>query len=728
MNRLFLSHEYPPTVNENSCQYNASHSMIESRRRQLTQSISKLIIALDLNANQERIDLVYSNITAPTGIPISKNTNEFYEMIITSLVKVIANTSFISNYHGEFSEKLKNISVDNICLNTFIDLINPSTRQVNSAKGKYTQDKFAFRVWFQNQSTITSRILLLLIDSLIINEKNKYNPVNLFQKTFGNVDVCIIPPEYLKKVSKYALNFIRLNNQHVHLICPKTLVSISLYLDHGQMLNLSDLKTQGVSDLGDKVRSFSEDCFQQNFHDLTYYSYLAPNGCLMTRPLPNTLKLLHLTPYKKEILQSKELRISRAGCLGNMLYTTTLVGKKSDIFGGHTIGLYNRKYSDSLLDKASFILLEVDQLGNQLTNWIEKLGRGRLFLEARNKMLSSCYSEGKQRSKNSSYFGSLQQATSSKIDSISVEALEQYSRLYCLFAFFNDYVGSKKKEICNNNILLKKTFNIAKNLLEHVSKNPDGTPCYSVLNNIFFEVIKDYIILFQTDKSSLDFRENQSFNMHNQYLIFFELFPQLSVDWKTSKIPVDISTLVNILNKWKFLNTVDDELIFMTFFLDRLAYYVNIGCLEGSNSLPHPDNIRSFDELANCMPNLMGLIFNSIIKIKYENTKFFDDYSQQLNKCYDISYNDRNINIAIKCGVCGTDEIGVRPAKNIRFFNIDILKESGFYKAKQMDLLDLSIKGISEKNGFTKRFNEKRVYIDNLSLDLTKLSDPNFDL
>ena len=56
--------------------------------------------------------------------------------------------------------------------------------------------------------------------------------------------------------------------------------------------------------------------------------------------------VVHQTPYKQIIADSNELRVSRAGCMGNMVYTTLLVGNEQDVIGGHAIGLYKRKYDD----------------------------------------------------------------------------------------------------------------------------------------------------------------------------------------------------------------------------------------------------------------------------------------------------------------------------------------------------------------------------------------------
>jgi len=143
----------------------------------------------------------------------------------------------------------------------------------------------------------------------------------------------------------------------------------------------------------------------------------------------------------------------------------------------------------------------------------------------------------------------------------------------------------------------------------------------------------------------------------------------------------------------------------MRFFLDRMNYYVNVSCLEGRRNLLDPSFVRSFDDLVDSLPNLSGIIYNSCVKQKYKNLSIFKEFSQQLRNSYRESYRDRKIEVAVKCGISRTEEIGVHEGSIVSFFDFDISKSAnGSYKVTKFGPpLSLNINGISDKNGFTIR-------------------------
>lgn len=166
----------------------------------------------------------------------------------------------------------------------------------------------------------------------------------------------------------------------------------------------------------------------------------------------------------------------------------------------------------------------------------------------------------------------------------------------------------------------------------------------------------------------------------------------------------------------------------MRFFLDRLAYYVNVGCLEGCNRLPTPDSISSFEEMADYLPNLMGNIFNSIVKKDHAKTTYFDQYSDALRACYDASYDTRELDVLIKAGMFGTEEIGVRNTASVNFFDLSVSKKEHLHEAVKQSPLKLSLSGMSHTNGFTKRVEQCSESARGLLLDVNQLNEPAFDL
>ena len=330
-----------------------------------------------------------------------------------------------------------------------------------------------------------------------------------------------------------------------------------------------------------------------------------------------------------------------------------------------------------------------------MTNWIEKLGRGRLFLEARNRLLFN--DENRPRA--------ISQWIAENTVSVSAEVIIQYARLYPLLNCINLYsTAIKCAELNWADYREENMYSLVIALMEQIAFPQDG-PYHSVVNNIFFEIIKDYILLFQSDESSIKFCSQQSFNMDNQYAIFFELCPELKTDWNTGRFPINIKAVFNVLKAHQLIVSSEEEYVFKVFFLDRLAYYINVSCLEGCRKLPRLEQVKTFEDLANSLPNLTGIIYNDLIKSKYKKTPFIELYSDHLRACYDTSYDERDIDVLVKCGFSGTEEIGVRASASVRFFDFEILKKDEFFHSIQInDLISLDIKGVSNQNGFTNRF------------------------
>ena len=167
---------------------------------------------------------------------------------------------------------------------------------------------------------------------------------------------------------------------------------------------------------------------------------------------------------------------------------------------------------------------------------------------------------------------------------------------------------------------------------------------------------------------------------------------------------------MGILISRGIIQTEQQHLIFKNFFIDRLFYYVNLGCLEGALEIPHPDQLKTVDELANWLPNLTGLIYNDLIKNRHTEIQLIEEYNCYLRSCYDASYDQRNIDLAIKSGISATEEVGVRESAAVRFFDFDLFKsEDGFFKVKLNKEIPVSIVGLSEKNGFSIRFNATKI-------------------
>lgn len=690
-------------------------TMIESRYRQFATCSSKTLDALDLDVTKEQIARATALVNAPIGIPLMRDKRAVYKVIIQHFVALIASKSSLKLTQEDISNHFKSWMMGDLRADQLLDFIPTDN-----------QNYIAVRIWMQIKNThpanLVSRVLILRISQ---KEPAITQPI-IFFKTFGNVDLCLLPESIIltREASKLQkMVFSSLDNIKTFL-SRDDFITVAHYLDHGQTFNLSTLKQLGFDDLSDIEVTLKNlwqpvDPYQQYLNDISDYVHTTFNGTLITRRLPETFQLLHLTHHKRPIITSKQLRVSLAGCIGNMVYTTMLVGDDYNVIGGHTIGLCNRL--SCLPSNDNLILLELEQSGNIITNWIEKLGRGRLFLEARNRMLSTgTYKNSVNRLQftlsNSSDF----RLHAFQIKTLSTQAIEMYRRCWDILIFCINYSqivrGSKP-----NPSALERWFTKLSSLLSKASQEVNGESYYSILNSIVFETVKDYILLFQSNSDSKRYRDVHSFNMHMQYQIFFELFPQLKTDWNTSLFPMNVPHVFNTLERWGFFMHDNDKHLFREFFLNRFAYYINVGGLEGIKKLPIIDKNTSFDSLSNQLPNLMGNIFNMIIK-QYKKSSILERYMRQLRSCYALSYDTRDIHIAIKSGVCGTEEIGVRPRSDIGFFDVAISKKEELFTVSKTTPLNLTMGGASDRKGFTDRGSLTK------HITLESLNDPSYNL
>ena len=676
---------------------------------------SEEFTALDLAVEDSRLHLWKNRVHGPAGISHSLDKHLLYQQLTHVFLKTITEHNLLQNVSRKFCLNPRDLAEPNLA--SSVEWISDQPRFGCSAQMNRSRNQFAFRLWFKSTSKdLVSRILLLFITK---QPMDGINPIRGYQGLFGNVDLMVIPSYLLTqdRLPGDILTFTWHQQADINQLSANMLVSISRYLDHGQLLNLGELHQLGCRNLGSEESMASIDPYQQYFHDFNYNVKHAPNGCLMKVALPSSLIVLHQTAHKPAIIESNEMRISRAGCMGNMVYTTLLSG--NNIIGGHAIGLYERSHPGASLTKDDFILFQVNHLQNRLTNWIEKLGRGRLFLDARNRMLSS-----QPHTKTKAHRPPLSSACAhhavsdipklkldiispaiqDPIERLSNDVISRYANFYPLLAFVNLYGSSINKCIIKDPRLIPSVFSLATQLINKNSSHYFGSN-ESVINNIFFETIKDYILLFQSDVKSNEFKALHSFYMGNVYSIFFELHPELKLNWNTGSFPIQIDHVIDVLTRRNIITPGKGEIIFKKFFLDRLAYYIQVCCLEGCLQLPTIEQIKSFDDLANTLPNFAGILFNDLIKSTFKKTALIEQYSSILRSSYDESYDERNIDVAIKCGASWTEEFGIRSRTSVRFFDFKLSQNRhGFYSIETQQPLGIVISGISETNGFTTRF------------------------
>ena len=86
----------------------------------------------------------------------------------------------------------------------------------------------------------------------------------------------------------------------------------------------------------------------------------------------------------------------------------------------------------------------------------------------------------------------------SEIEKTSNEAIIQYIQIYPLLSFFKLYSSCLKVISTKDEYFAEKLFFLTTRIINNIS-HKNGEYYYSEFNNIIFEIIKDYIFLYQQD-------------------------------------------------------------------------------------------------------------------------------------------------------------------------------------------------------------------------------------
>lgn len=524
---------------------------------------------------------------------------------------------------------------------------------------------------FEKQTT-QKRIFLLLPDPSIQD-----NTIHSF--IVGNVDLFLANPNQLLKDKKE----IKITKSDTFSkITPSMWLEVAQHLDGGQRLNLGQI----YADHPEFFKEFGvSNPYEQHYHQMQRYITRCPNGPLNLKPMPSRFFVVHQSAYKKEILSSSELRVSRGGCIGNLVYTTELVGKEGQDLGGHAIGLLQRKSIDPADYQSNLILLKVNKTGNVFSNWIDKFGRGSLIYSARRQLFSKNISKEFLKA----------DQTAQKL------ALEAYKQFFPFLQLSLLLMQVTRHHQDLPDLHAQKLFTVFKRL----HQNSQAVKNFAILNSIYFEIVKDYILLFQNDPTSKMFRMKESFNMGLQYQIFFELCPQLKKDWDTTQFNPSIKKLEEVLSHHGFLDAQNNPRDFQKFFLQRLAYYSNISLLEGKEKLPKPDLLQQFDHIHRLAPNLASILYYYSLKSRFKKASVFQKFSDGMREEYFRFYQERNIDVVVKCGLGRTEEVGLNRTCQAVCYDFDIEHHSlhDIQLNPKESVPSLKIQGVSQTNGFTYR-------------------------
>jgi hypothetical protein len=393
--------------------------------------------------------------------------------------------------------------------------------------------------------------------------------------------------------------------------------------------------------------------------------------------------------YADAMRKSGAINVSKAGCLGSGVYLTFAPAENGRNFvGGHgeamfkralrtelfkSIGcnderlddpnsagsifnktgkssllqtLQNKKAIPSQSNGIDFLLFSANYAdGNTKSNWIERFGSGRLFLEANFRMKALVNTTVTYSRANPSLFDAI-----SKIETIEKNCVAEYTKL---FKFLDTVARLSEQTISYHGDGGKAEQAAFKTLWSAFEQARRTAP--TLLNNVLFEAVKDYVLLYGEGEDTKQHTENRTLDMDHQYEIIFDLCPpDMRTSWDTVKFSPDLSKLKSILAD---KNKSFDDHIFEKFLCDAIKFYVGNRLLDGNNRPPNPNLIGEYSDLARTLPNLTGILYHYLGAKQFKATTFFDEHLDMVRQCERKSAENANLNVTIKSGFFGTEEI-----------------------------------------------------------------------
>ncbi len=231
-----------------------------------------------------------------------------------------------------------------------------------------------------------------------------------------------------------------------------------------------------------------------------------------------------------------------------------------------------------------------------------------------------------------------------------------------------------------NNEEFFRAFNLA---IEHLP----------ILGYFYFEVISEYIMLFQDNDKSIFFKEKGEFFSPSYKNLVPKLSPQSSQNFSLRQFRPDIKEVIDYIEKSEIFKNFNQE-SFIHYLKKRLCFLTNARLLNGNDSPIEWNKIQwNFDYLSQYMSPLLGhLIHRELRNFKrYPNFYFyFDQYKALQAWNY---WNHMNIAITFN-GVIPKDEVGINPAcpdLKYQFYTSKTFRENDFLRIEPEKEIDINV-------------------------------------
>ncbi|MDP3921414.1 MAG: ROK family protein [Candidatus Omnitrophota bacterium] len=449
----------------------------------------------------------------------------------------------------------------------------------------------------------------------------------LISGAFGNVDVLLMP-EQTGENARVAAQDIRYLTGSVRLAAAAVL-EITKHMDMGQALNLHTLPYLLDYSWNDQ----SPDVYERELAFMKRDSAEAAMGSLLTdgrlfeTDEAGNLHLIHMTLGKNDMLASAEKEVyTSVRAVGPAVYTTPVVGGRvSSLVHEHWKNLQMRRNVPAdaapedyyLVFKAPYTTGAV----NRTSNWMDYLGFGRAYLEAVDRAGArldwAAQGEAGVRSEVVRQYRDAYGFLAKAVDSDTEASLERFDE------FWNKY--TKAREVM------------------------------PFLNQVFFEIYKNYVMLYQNDSDSEELRQEAVLNQANYYSVVYEVDPEQRTRFNPELFRPDFNALALALGKR--IRGFDPQQ-FKRFVVERFHTFTAVKLLEGAVL---ESDTADYAGLAEGLPNLTGLIYYNVVYHNYlkEDPDARHDFELVIADVIREAYAERNILVPVLASLVPTGEAGV---------------------------------------------------------------------
>lgn len=418
--------------------------------------------------------------------------------------------------------------------------------------------------------------------------------------------------------------------------------------------------------------SYTNESFDSEIGWLQYLISKTPNGFLLRKnslcniPQNGKIYLAHTTNDFELIKRSGKL-LSSSGCLLASLYCTPVIREKNKL-RLHNLGEYiflkeSRIFGEKN-KKSALLLIELEFPHSEINNsvGINYLKLGIIHF--------SIFSE-------LSYLLSQKELTELKIKTVKL-----IKKTKDLFSIIEDFSFES----------IKQNF---KKFYKLYCQATDELP---ILGYLLFEILCEYIALFQEGKKAERYHQFNEIYCGNFKNLIFSVCPSLTKSFNLGLFNPDIASVINYLKKIKIIKTENDLSCFEEYLIRRLSYMVknyfyNQNSTSDLRKLFWQSIEWNFDYLQNQLTPLIGHTIHRLLRNMHRYPNFYFYFDQY--KALQVWNYWNQISVALPYNaILPKGEVGINPAypdMRYKIFTTEFYRENGYSYVSPKEKIPLII-------------------------------------